>query len=351
MGKPLAQLISLTHTRLPPYSASRPYALLRSPANLPPQGSADAPAGGNATGSGDRRVWRWVDALEAADGGGGAVSSTLGEEYFSGTAFVYILTATWDASRSEHAHDVCARLSPASGSVCHVIEGVNGRTLSPADKQDFEKRNFVTLAPLPERPWWRLPLPGLLRPLGKEYPENMLKYPGGLGNTLGNIFILKMMQRVANTTEAGDDAVFIYLEDDADVGDPLELVERVKVMRRDLPPGSWDLISLAPPEATCERSRLLPTFPRSGLIRPRLSFSRTAAVVYSKRCACEARGRAGDPCLARAAAFSADSAGVSHSLREHCILTPRVPPLPVPPPPPLPAASTRCSTTSPRTTR
>lgn len=185
--------------------------------------------------------------------------------------------------------------------MCHVVEGVNGRLLDPGQKADFQKRGFVSLAPLPTRPWYSLPLPGLLRPLGREYPENQLKYPGGLGNTLGNVLILKMMQRVAGNVT--DDALFLYLEDDAAVGDPLELVERVKVMRRDLPAGSWDLISLAPPESVCERSRMLPNFPRSGLIRPRLSFSRTAGVVYSKRCAWGGARRKG-PQLPRPIFFS-----------------------------------------------
>lgn len=243
------------------------------------QGSeAGGAAAAGQAGHAGTRTWRWVDAL-ADDGGLRPSAATDGE--FSGTAFVYILTATWDASRNEHAHAVCSRLSPATGSVCHVVEGVNGRLLTPEQKANFVRLGYVSLAPLPERPWYSVQLPGPLRPLGREYPMNLLQYPGGLGNTLGNIFILKMMERVSRS--AASDAVYLYLEDDADAGDPLELVERVKAMRADLPEGGWDLISLAPPQDVCERSRLLPSFPRSGLIRPRFSFSRTAGVVYSKR--------------------------------------------------------------------
>lgn len=279
-GERLAAAWPSLRPRAPTPLAARSSPRARRPSS-PAQAAAAAAGNETSAANSSRPVWRWVDALDDEGGGADDDASSVGADYFAGTAYVYILTATWDPSRNEHAHDVCSRLGPASGSVCHVIEGVNGRLLTPEQKADFQAKNYVNLAPLPQRPWYSLQLPGLLRPLGREYPENMLRYPGGLGNTLGNIFILKMMQRVARSSP--DDAVFIYLEDDADVGDMLELVERIKVMRRDLPAGGWDLISLAPPESTCERSRRLPNFPRSGLIRPRLSFSRTAGVVYSKR--------------------------------------------------------------------
>ena len=104
-------------------------------------------------------------------------------------------------------------------------------------------------------------------------------------------------------------ALYVYLEDDVSIRDPVEFEARLLALSAEFPAG-WDAVSLLPVDGLCARSRRgaaaarqalcwalcldaqdccaapprwLPFFPANDLIRPVLSFSRTTAMVFSAK--------------------------------------------------------------------
>lgn len=263
------------------------------------------------------KEWHWIDAKELSQNTRSSITAASRIiinplDNVNRGVQVYILTASWELSRAGHAQSICDNMSTSE---CHVVEGIKSSELETAEAQQaYVTAGEVNLDDLPGAPRWRLKLPGLLRVLQREYPKNQLQYPARLANTLGNIMILKKMHaRIAadhgwlaspppaaphksgrasaahpppapapGTVAASENTLYVYLEDDADVGEPLEFEARLLQLSREFPP-DWDLVSLVPAAGVCERSRWLPWHPSSDIIHPRVSFSRTTAIVYSER--------------------------------------------------------------------
>ena len=200
---------------------------------------------------------------------------------------VYILTAAWDAARAVNAHAVCGALRAGT---CAVVPGIYAKGMNESGLAALEAEGLVTRRPLPAPPAWLALVPGPLRPLAPEYPANQMlvsyRAAAALANTAGNARILRIMAAAAAAAgpEVASRTLYVYLEDDADLGDaPGAFEARLLALAQALP-RAWDVLSLTPAPRVCENSARLPWYDAaSGLVRPRLAFSRTTAVVYSQR--------------------------------------------------------------------
>jgi hypothetical protein len=206
--------------------------------------------------------------------------------------YTYVLTATWVPERLENANQLCAALSEVGP--CVVVPAPRGDTLTDSDVDGLQREGLISLAPTPKPRGLVLPRP--LRPLGAEFDANqMVVSPRGrkiVGNTVG---IIRILQHVVATAAAADaragqdgeapsaGMTFLVLEDDAQlVATQADFGARLRALLAHLPRGQWHALSLTPPPGMCGRARRLPWFPRrSGIVTPRLSFSRTTAIAYT----------------------------------------------------------------------
>jgi hypothetical protein len=204
------------------------------------------------------------------------------------TVRVFVLSASWDAARAANAAAICGALRPGR---CRVTPALRAAELTAADKAALEAEGLVSRAPLPQPPLWSAALQAVLPraawPLLPEYPVNQLTAahrPGALANTVGAARIIRAMAAAAGAAGAGaaSRTLYVYLEDDASLGaDAAAFEPRLLELSQRLPQG-WHALSLAPEARTCARSARLPWYDAaSGLVTPRLAFSRTTAVVYS----------------------------------------------------------------------
>ena len=202
---------------------------------------------------------------------------------------VWVLTAVWNDQRTRNAHAVCAAMLPGR---CRVVPGIHAATelSSEASLLALEAEGVVTRRHLPARPAWYKYVPDSLLPLLPEYAVNQMASSHRTGQitaiAAGNARVLKQMAAAAEAAgpAAAARTLYVYLEDDADLGaEPAEFGEKLLALAEHLP-SSWDVVSLAPKPRVCTLSALLPWYRSwSALVRPRLAFSRTTALVYSAR--------------------------------------------------------------------
>ena len=201
---------------------------------------------------------------------------------------VWVLAAVWDAQRTLNAHAVCAAMRPGR---CRVVAGIHAAMeLNETGLLALEAEGIVTRKHLPPRPEWYRRVPDQLLPLLPEYATNQMAASHRTGAitavAAGNARILKQMAAAAEAAgpAAAARTLYVYLEDDADLGSEPALFEAKLLELADKLPWRWDVLSLAPLPRVCSRSAMLPWYSRrSALVRPRLAFSRTTALVHSAR--------------------------------------------------------------------
>ena len=199
---------------------------------------------------------------------------------------VWVLTAVWDARRTLNAHAVCAAMRPGR---CRVVAGIHAAELNETALLGLEAEGIVTRKHLPPRPLWYRRVPEALLPLLPEYATNQMAASHRTGAitaiAAGNARVLRQMDAAATAAgPAAERTLYVYLEDDADLGaEPVHFETRLLELA-ELLPWQWDVLSLAPLPRVCERSAMLPWYSRrSKLVRPRLAFSRTTALAHSAR--------------------------------------------------------------------
>lgn len=210
---------------------------------------------------------------------------TTGRRY--DTVRVWLLSATWDAQRTVNAHAVCAALRPGH---CRVVSGIHAAELNETALLALEAEGVVSRAPLPPRPLWYRRVPDALMPLLPEYATNQMAASHRTGAitaiAAGSARILRQMAAAAAAAgpAAAARTLYVYLEDDADLGAEPALFETRLLELGDLLPWRWDVLSLTPVPRVCSRSAMLPWYSaRSALVRPRLAFTRTTALAHSAR--------------------------------------------------------------------
>ena len=201
---------------------------------------------------------------------------------------VWVLTAFWDVQRTLNAHAVCAAMRPGR---CRVVAGIHAAAeLNETGLLALEAEGIVTRKHLPPRPQWYRRVPDQLLPLLPEYATNQMAASHRTGPitaiAAGNARVLKQMAAAAEAAgpAAAARTLYVYLEDDADLGAEPALFEAKLLELADKLPWRWDVVSLAPVPRVCSRSAMLPWYSRrSALVRPRVAFSRTTALVHSAR--------------------------------------------------------------------
>ena len=201
---------------------------------------------------------------------------------------VWVLTAVWDVQRTLNAHAVCAAMRPGR---CRMVAGIHAVTeLNETGLLALEAEGIVTRKHLPPRPEWYRRVPDQLLPLLPEYATNQMAASHRTGPitaiAAGNVRVLQQMAAAAEAAgpAAATRTLYVYLEDDADLGAEPALFEAKLLELADKLPWRWDVLSLAPVPRVCSRSAMLPWYSRrSALVRPRLAFSRTTALVHSAR--------------------------------------------------------------------
>jgi len=214
---------------------------------------------------------------------------------------VYVLAATWVPARAANAASICATVVAAPRTyanglkevTCVVTPGVWGAVATEDDMRAFEAEGLVSFAPLPPPPFWRaLVLPRMVSPLLPEFPVNSLADTRNarrrhmVANTIGVLRALQNMARDAAFVDAGSQArtLNVFFEDDADLSAYGSGFAEALLKTSTRLPCAWDMLLLAPPPDLCERAAKLPWpwhVPPGGLIAPRLSLSRTTALVFS----------------------------------------------------------------------
>ena len=200
---------------------------------------------------------------------------------------VWVLSAVWDAQRTLNAHAVCAAMRPGR---CRVVAGIHAAELNETALLGLEAEGIVTRKHLPPRPDWYRHVPNSLLPLLPEYATNQMAASHRTGAitaiAAGNARVLRQMQAAADAAgaAAAERTLYVYLEDDADLGaEPAHFEARLLELAEMLP-WRWDVLSLTPLPRVCKRSAMLPWYSRrSALVRPRLAFSRTTALAHSAR--------------------------------------------------------------------
>lgn len=212
----------------------------------------------------------------------------------------FILTAGWSPPRAANAARICTALVSGGGNAsalasrprvaCTVLDALRGEALSDAAVLGFEHSGFISLQPLPAAPWWHALVPKPVLPAFREHPANQMtavnhRWRKCVANTVGCLHAVRAMaDDAAAAADGGRSTLFVFLEDDAELGPapqdfPAKLVAHAATL-----PRSWHLLVLAPPPGVCQRAaRLLPPWrvPPGGVLTPRYSLSRSTAVALS----------------------------------------------------------------------
>ena len=211
----------------------------------------------------------------------------------------FILTAAWSQPRAANAARICDALR-GGGNVtsaaarphvaCTVLDALRGDALTDADVSSFEAAGLLSLQPLPTPPWWSALVPKPLTPGFREYPANQMtpvnhRWRKCVANTVGCLQAVHAMAAdAAVAPDGGGSTLFVFLEDDAELGpEPGDFPAKLLAHAVALPP-SWDMLLLAPPPGMCERSEHLPPPWRvrpGGIMAPYYSLSRSTAMALS----------------------------------------------------------------------
>ncbi len=202
---------------------------------------------------------------------------------------VYVLTAVWEAGRAVNAHALCGSLRPGT---CHVVPGWRGADFNESGIAALEADGLIARTVLPSPPRLIQALPELLRPLLPEYPTNQMvsshRTKAIIAIAAGNAHMLRLMasSAAAAGAEAASRTLYVSFEDDAEIGDAsaeaAALFEPRLLALTDVIGRRWDVMSLTPAPHVCERSAALPWYnPATAIVRPRLAFTRTTALVHT----------------------------------------------------------------------
>ena len=215
----------------------------------------------------------------------------------------FILTAAWSPPRAANAARICdalrsggnmtsgAATAPRPHVACTVLDALRGEALTDAAVSSFEAAGLISLQPLPTPPWWSTLVPKPLTPGFREFPANQMtpvnhRWRKCVANTVGCLQAVHAMAAgAAAAPDGGSSTLFVFLEDDAELGPtPDDFAAKLLAHAAALPPSGWDMLLLAPPPGMCERSARLPKPWRvqpGGIMAPYFSLSRSTAMALS----------------------------------------------------------------------